>query len=546
MAKESSRSFLFLNGINSYITLPTNSLPIGSEFTVSFWSYGGDALPRDTSIIYAVDVNGDRTLNVHMPWSNSKIYFDCGNSGRQFNRLERQADSMLFKGKWSHWAFTQSATTGKMKIYHNGEIWLIGEGKTLMLSKAAGVSIGSSINDRFEHQCYYQGSITELKIWNIARGENDIKKDMNDQLSGDEEGLVSYWPLDEQEGNTIYDKTKNCEPGIIYGSVNWIELEKLPPEIENKRKSNQPLQEPEELLNGFPQNALYLMIGGVALVAEEVSKTLESFTETSKEIAQKMIEKGQEVYNSPDSEKWTRWTAEDLSDISSSVEEPSDIPRSVVSPRDIVSQEAAPGAITLTDSEKWTIWSKANQDIFMSSRTYGSGRIIAVGHESFLVDNLDATTDRKAILEESFKWLSGSSRNTLILFSSGHCEWVPAKMRQQSECLFRVLEEWNYEVREIPGKIDDTGLESACVLVVGNAWGNVNPSEVESIKRFVANGGGLLVAGLGWSWKAYAGKEGFRCEGKMQGQDTDDLSTYPMNHVVKPYGMMWTEKTIDL
>jgi len=548
MAKESLRSFLFFNGLNNYITLPNNSIPTSPKITVSFWSYGGGTLPNNTSIIYAVDVNGDRTLNIHLPWDNSNVDFDCGNSGHQFNRIERQADAELFKERWSHWAFTQNAITGKMKIYHNGEIWLVGEGKTLMLSQAAGVSIGSFINKRFNHQFYYHGSITELKIWNIERDANDIKQDMHKQLSGNEEGLVSYWPLDEQEGSTVYDKTQNCEPGIISGSVNWIELERLPLEVEEQPKSTPPSQEPEELLDGFPQNALYLMLGGVALVAEEASKALESFTDIGKEVAEKIIAKGQEVYHSPDAEQWTRWVeaGQDLLRNLQTAEELPDTPKSIVSPRNLVSPEAAPGAITLTDPEQWTIWSKAGQDIFMSSRSYGSGRIIAVGHESFLVGNLDATADRKAMLKQSFQWLSSLSRNPLILFSTGHCEWVPAKIRQPSEWLFRVLEEWNYQVGEISRIIDNRGLESACMLVVGNAWGNLIPAEVESIKRFVANGGSLLVAGLGWSWKAYAGKEGFRCEGKMEGQDTNDLSTYPMNQVVKPYGMMWTEKIIDV
>ena len=67
MAKESSRSFLFFNGINSYITLPANSLPTGAEITISFWSYGGDALPAHTTSVSAVDVHGNRMLNVHMP-----------------------------------------------------------------------------------------------------------------------------------------------------------------------------------------------------------------------------------------------------------------------------------------------------------------------------------------------------------------------------------------------------------------------------------------------------------------------------------------------
>ena len=52
---------------------------ITNEITVSFWSYGTpQQQPSNGSIIEGLDQNGQRALNIHLPWSNGGIYFDCG------------------------------------------------------------------------------------------------------------------------------------------------------------------------------------------------------------------------------------------------------------------------------------------------------------------------------------------------------------------------------------------------------------------------------------------------------------------------------------
>jgi hypothetical protein len=219
-----------------------------------------------------------------------------------------------------------------------------------------------------------------------------------------------------------------------------------------------------------------------------------------------------------------------------------DIPRNV-SPHDLIYARKIPGAIKVTEQEKWTHWVEEGKNIFITSRAYDSGRILAVGHESVLIDS--DMPQNKEFLEKVFEWLSGSSNTRLILYSTGHCEWIPTRNPQKSQNLFNALKEWRYKVKEIPEVIDSEKLESACVLIIGNAWGNLIDSEVEAIRKFVSSGGGLFVAGLGWSWKAYGSRDGYRCEGKMQGQDVEDLTTYPMNQVVEPYGMMWTETMIN-
>jgi type 1 glutamine amidotransferase len=106
------------------------------------------------------------------------------------------------------------------------------------------------------------------------------------------------------------------------------------------------------------------------------------------------------------------------------------------------------------------------------------------------------------------------------------------------------LEEWGYTVGEISGVIDDASLRDASVLIIGNAWGNLSKPEIDAIQRFVARGGGLLAAGLGWSWRQSSTQPSLICEGQSAGQDVNDMATYPMNRMGEAFGMQWTDAVI--
>ena len=68
---------------------------------------------------------------------------------------------------------------------------------------------------------YYNGYMSEVRIWGTARSQSDIQADMNRQLTGNEPGLVGYWKLDEGSGNTVYDSTRNNSNGSISGAQ-WV------------------------------------------------------------------------------------------------------------------------------------------------------------------------------------------------------------------------------------------------------------------------------------------------------------------------------------
>ena len=234
-------SVLVLDGFNDWVEFPPGSMPWGNAITCSFWAYGSDALPRDTSVICASDANGNRILNIHLPWSNGFIYFDCGNNASTFDRIEKQASPEAYKDNWFHWAFTKDATTGEMKIYFNGQLWHSGTGKTLALPKSSFVRLGCY----GEGSHFYPGKLAELQLWNRARTEAEIKQNMSRRLIGDEPGLVGYWPLNDGEGAIAEDRTENGNHGTIHGNPSWglstlSLVDALPSESEKEKAPSSP------------------------------------------------------------------------------------------------------------------------------------------------------------------------------------------------------------------------------------------------------------------------------------------------------------------
>ena len=65
----------------------------------------------------------------------------------------------------------------------------------------------------------WNGYIDEVRVWNIARSQQEIQNSMNSALRGTETGLVGNWAFDENEGNIAHDKTDYENHGTIYNCL---------------------------------------------------------------------------------------------------------------------------------------------------------------------------------------------------------------------------------------------------------------------------------------------------------------------------------------
>jgi len=212
MESQKRRGLVF-DGVDDKVQLPAESMPIGNEITVSFWAKGGNSLPKQNSIIYANGANNERVLNIHFPWSDGTVYFDCGANASEFDRINKAAQPTDYKGQWAHWAFTKNAKTGEMKVYRNGTLWHSGTGCKRPLPKTVRLDLGGG----------YDGTVSELCIWKIVRTETQIRDTMYLQLTGKEVGLMGYWRLgavvEEGKDRQVLDFSVNNNDGIVYGGA---------------------------------------------------------------------------------------------------------------------------------------------------------------------------------------------------------------------------------------------------------------------------------------------------------------------------------------
>ncbi len=63
--------------------------------------------------------------------------------------------------------------------------------------------------------CHFNGCLADIRVWNVARSEEDIRRDMKRRLTGNEAGLVGYWRFDEGQGNVVKDSSVNHNDGRL-------------------------------------------------------------------------------------------------------------------------------------------------------------------------------------------------------------------------------------------------------------------------------------------------------------------------------------------
>lgn len=126
------------------------------------------------------------------------------------------ANPLLLKTKY-YISVVINRDTGKIKLYKNGVLWNSG-------NIASGVDINifaepliigdtNEVNTAFSP---LDGTIDEIRIWNIERTDAQIKAYYNSKVEPVvEPNLVAYYRCDEGSGTTLTDLTSNGNNGII-------------------------------------------------------------------------------------------------------------------------------------------------------------------------------------------------------------------------------------------------------------------------------------------------------------------------------------------
>ena len=122
---------------------------------------------------------------------------------------------------WTHIAGVINAKKDYMKIFVNG--YEVGHrhynGKDSFVRCHLPLRIGTTHRKDHEEKSSFVGQIDEVRVWNVARSEQQIRSDMNTQLNGNELGLVGYWKFDEETEGVVSDATHNENDGKLIGNA---------------------------------------------------------------------------------------------------------------------------------------------------------------------------------------------------------------------------------------------------------------------------------------------------------------------------------------
>ncbi|MEM9452588.1 MAG: hypothetical protein AAGF11_00315 [Myxococcota bacterium] len=194
---------------------------------------------------------------------------------------------------------------------------------------------------------------------------------------------------------------------------------------------------------------------------------------------------------------------------------------------------AAEGLISgeIEVDERWTpLLERKGQRFAAANVVPGGGRIVAAGHDAVLSE-VDDNGD-SLFLEITLEWLLGDQARRGVVVISQQPQTYP-----RLEKLRRNLSALGYEYEIDPPLTDPQRLaQTGAVIVANRGWKGFSAEEIAAVEAFAGRGGGLLAVGGGWSWLEGAPAEG---------QAAPTLDNYPMNELMRGFGVRWNGETID-
>jgi hypothetical protein len=209
---------LQFGGIGDYAAVTRT---VQDDFTLEAWlktnqiSLTGMNFWEGSGLIYAdqpmnVDDFGTSMLNGHLTMG-------VGNPDTTL-----QGTSLIDSGQWVHIATTRQKSTGTIQVIVNGilETSNVVAAQTRSLTAPTQITIGGNTIDGR----YLNGTMDEVRIWNIVRTPAEILSTMKKKLVGNETGLVGYWRFDEGTGTTSADQSMGNTTGNadLYNGPQWV------------------------------------------------------------------------------------------------------------------------------------------------------------------------------------------------------------------------------------------------------------------------------------------------------------------------------------
>jgi hypothetical protein len=207
---------LRFDGVNDYVKVTNSSSAFASAATIETWVnpevYGN---PSANGTIFGKYDTGAGLFSFELTYGETNLYFNVNTSNGFLTAAVPCTLTPL--NQWSHVAGVYDGAT--LKIYINGVLAVTTAATGTIANPSVFIAIGARPN--VSNGYPYQGSLDELRVWNVARTQTQIQQNMN-TVSPSTSGLVLYYPFNQGIANgtntaitTVTDVSANAFNGTL-------------------------------------------------------------------------------------------------------------------------------------------------------------------------------------------------------------------------------------------------------------------------------------------------------------------------------------------
>ncbi|MCF6361358.1 MAG: T9SS type A sorting domain-containing protein [Cyclobacteriaceae bacterium] len=213
----SAQFALDMDGVNDYVDIENPAtLQIIGDQTIEMWLYPRSFASRQNP--YNKAYGGEGTFTQETSGVITYFYGTSGADATPYQGFDTGISLNL--NEWNHVALVRDLTNMQLYWYVNGV-----QTNTVAANYAAAVASVSPVLLGAGYQNNYNGQMDEVRIWNVARTQAEIRDNMGKRLIGTELGLAAYYRFDDGAGTTLLDETNNSLNGTLTNmdpATDWI------------------------------------------------------------------------------------------------------------------------------------------------------------------------------------------------------------------------------------------------------------------------------------------------------------------------------------
>lgn len=222
---------LHFNGLDQYVTFGPAPQLGANEFTLELWfKWEGNGATVNTGVdgveAYPLLTKG-RTEGDHSPSDMNYFLGIRGSDQVLVADLEEGAEGVtpgqnhpiigitpLVEGEWYHGAATYDGR--QWQLFLNGKLEAeIVVDQPVRSDSIQHAALATALNSKGMPAGYFGGAVDEVRIWNKALNEQEIRANINTQLAKPQPNLLARWGFDEVIEANVLDSSANSVTGAL-------------------------------------------------------------------------------------------------------------------------------------------------------------------------------------------------------------------------------------------------------------------------------------------------------------------------------------------